>query len=80
MRQTKIGVMGLELRWKGILGQLQRSLNIGANYAIDGRGAFRRFRNALNYHGIENDWYDYKFEALCRIAREWCEFHKIQYT
>ena len=25
-------------------------------YAIDGKGAFRRFRDAINYHGIENDW------------------------
>lgn len=48
-------------------------------YAIDGKGAFRRFRDALNYHGIENDWNAYKYETLCGIAREWCEFHKIQY-
>ncbi len=48
--------------------------------AIDGKGAFRRFRDAINQYGIENDWNAYKYETLCEIAREWCEFHKIQYN
>lgn len=47
--------------------------------AIEGKGAFRRFKNTVIQHGIENNWYAYKHEALCDIAREWCEFHKIQY-
>ena len=48
-------------------------------YTIDGKGAFRRFRDAINYHGIESDWNAYKYDTLCGIVREWCEFHKIQY-
>jgi len=48
-------------------------------YAIDGKGAFRRFRDAIIQHGVENDWDSYKHEALCEIAREWCEFHEIDY-
>lgn len=48
-------------------------------YAIDGKGAFRRFRDAIIQYGIENDWDTYKHEALFKIAREWCEFSKIQY-
>lgn len=26
-------------------------------YAIDGRGAFRRFKETIRFHGIEKDWY-----------------------
>jgi Uncharacterised protein family (UPF0158). len=47
--------------------------------AISGKGAFRRFKDVIYQHDIENDWYAYKHKALCEIARKWCEFHKIQY-
>ena len=47
--------------------------------AIDGKGAFRRFREAISRHGIENEWDAYKHESLCEIVRQWCEFHEIQY-
>ncbi|MHB8126184.1 MAG: UPF0158 family protein [Desulfitobacteriaceae bacterium] len=46
---------------------------------INGKGAFRRFKDTVIQHNIENHWYAYKHKALCKIAREWCDFHKIQY-
>ena len=41
--------------------------------SIAGKGAFRRFKDALHRHGIEKHWYAYKAEAYKEIAREWCE-------
>ena len=48
-------------------------------YAIDGRGAFSRFRDTIIKLGIEKEWDSYKYEKVCEIVREWCEFHEIQY-
>ena len=47
--------------------------------AIRGRGAFRRFKDTIRYHGIEQDWYDYLAEAYRRIAIEWCEANRFEY-
>ena len=38
-------------------------------YAIDGKGAFRRFRDAIIQHGIEKEWDLYKHETLCGFSR-----------
>jgi len=48
--------------------------------AISGRGAFRRFKDAIIRYGVENEWYNFKFEALCKIARDWCDLHEIPYV
>lgn len=49
-------------------------------YAIGGRGAFRRFRDQLERHGIEEQWYAYKDAAYLRFARKWCEEHEVPYV
>ena len=46
---------------------------------IKGRGAFRRFKDTVRYHGIEQNWYDYLAEAHRRIAVEWCEANGFEY-
>ena len=48
-------------------------------YAIDGKGAFGRFRDAIIKLGIEKEWDLYKYQKVCEIVREWCEFHEIDY-
>lgn len=40
--------------------------------AIQGRGAFRRFKDALRRLGIEQEWFDYKEARLLDVARGWC--------
>ncbi len=45
--------------------------------SITGRGAFRRFKDAIRRHGVENDWYRFKDEAYREIAQEWCEEYGI---
>lgn len=47
--------------------------------SIAGKGAFRRFKDALNRHGIEKSWYAYKEEAYKAIAREWCEDNGVSW-
>ena len=45
--------------------------------AIQGRGAFRRFKDKLHDLNLEKQWYQYRDEAYEKIARQWCERHKI---
>lgn len=40
--------------------------------AIDGRGAFRRFKNQLYRFGLEKEWYQFRDKYFEQIAREWC--------
>ena len=48
--------------------------------AIQGAGAFRRFKEAARRHGIEESWYDFKRSALERIAREALDAAGIPYA
>lgn len=41
--------------------------------AIRGKGAFRRFKNGIRYHRLEQGWYDYLAQAQREIAIRWCE-------
>jgi hypothetical protein len=45
--------------------------------AIQGRGAFRYFRDLLFRHGLRDSWYAFRAEALRKIALEWCEENEI---
>ena len=44
---------------------------------IQGRGAFRRFKDKLYDLNLQKQWYQYRDEAYEKIARQWCERHKI---
>jgi hypothetical protein len=48
-------------------------------YAIKGKGAFRRFKNALARHGLLNQWYTYRDAALKQFVVEWCEKENIPF-
>jgi hypothetical protein len=47
--------------------------------AIRGGGAFRRFKDAIHRFEIQDDWYQYRNEALEKIAIEWLDAHQITY-
>ena len=47
--------------------------------AIHGKGAFRRFKNGIEYHGIEQLWYDYRDNAYKQIAIRWCKDNGFEY-
>jgi DNA polymerase III alpha subunit (gram-positive type) len=46
---------------------------------IKGSGAFRRFKDAIHEHGVADDWYKYRDNALREIAIEWCREHGIKF-
>jgi hypothetical protein len=41
--------------------------------AIQGKGAFRRFKDAIREYDIEKQWYDFKENKLKELVIEWCE-------
>lgn len=48
--------------------------------AIQGRGAFRRFRQQVERLGIIDEWYQYKENAQRKLAVEWCEDNNFNYV
>lgn len=47
--------------------------------AINGRGAFRRFKDTCINFGVIEDWYKFRDEEYKKIAIGWCEEHNIKY-
>lgn len=47
--------------------------------ALHGRGAFRRFKDAMQRLGIVDEWYRFRDAALEEIAVEFLEAHGIAY-
>ncbi|MFI3255401.1 MAG: UPF0158 family protein [Eubacteriales bacterium] len=47
--------------------------------AIRGKGAFRRFKQCVNYHGIEKMWYHFHDEGYRKIAIDWCEANHLEF-
>ena len=45
--------------------------------AMQGRGAFRRFKDKLYDLDLEEKWYTYRDKVYEKIARDWCEKYKI---
>jgi GAF domain-containing protein len=48
--------------------------------AIQGSGAFRRFKVNIHELGIADQWYQYRQASFKEIAIEWCESHGLPYT
>lgn len=46
---------------------------------IRGKGAFRRFENAIDRQGIAEDWYKFRQAELEGIAAAWLEENSIPY-
>jgi len=62
--------------WSLPEGRMQDSLES----AIRGKGAFRRFKDAVYRFGIEQQWYDFEAEKYREIAIEWCENKGFEYS
>ncbi|BBH19246.1 hypothetical protein Back11_05910 [Paenibacillus baekrokdamisoli] len=41
--------------------------------AIQGRGAFRRFKDGIREHDVEEQWYEFKGKKVKELVIEWCE-------
>lgn len=46
-------------------------------HAMQGRGAFRRFKDKLYDLDLEQQWYKFRDDAYEKIARDWCEKYNI---
>ena len=57
-------------------GKVQEELT----YTIREKGAFRRFKQSVRYHGLEQRWYDYLTEAYRELAIRWCAEEGLEYT
>jgi hypothetical protein len=47
--------------------------------AIEGRGAFRRFKDKVHQYDLQDAWYGYRDARYEEIAMEWCKTHHIEY-
>lgn len=47
--------------------------------AIQGKGAFGRFRTAIHCHNIEDQWYKFREACFKKIAIEFCRRHSLAY-
>lgn len=58
---------------------LSEEVSYQLSSVINGRGAFRRFKDTLCYLGLEQQWYDFKADAYKKTAIEWCTEHDIEF-
>ncbi len=73
-----------EIHEWSIMERFARSLTDAAvsdelDAALHGRGAFRRFKDAVHRLGIADEWYRFRDAALEEIAIEFLEAHGIAY-
>ncbi|WP_163103219.1 UPF0158 family protein [Peribacillus alkalitolerans] len=47
--------------------------------AIQGKGAFRRFKDKIIDFDIEDQWYSYRDERYKEIAIDWCKVNNVNY-
>ena len=48
--------------------------------ALQGRGAFRRFKDVAGDHGLLDQWYEYRDRALEEEVARWLDENGIAYT
>jgi len=48
--------------------------------AISGKGAFRKFKELIRQHALEEAWFKFKEKAYKSIAQVWCKDHNIIWT
>ena len=47
--------------------------------AIQGRGAFRRFRDTAENIGLIKDWYEFRDNCYKSRAEDWCRNHDLEW-
>ena len=47
--------------------------------AIQGRGAFRRFKDKAEEIGLLDDWYEFRENCYRSRAEDWCEGHGLEW-
>lgn len=57
-----------------------QQLRDAMTYAIQGSGAFRRFKDRLHHYGIADKWYEYREERYFELAEKWCVDNDIAFV
>ena len=47
---------------------------------IRGRGAFRRFKDAIHMYGMEEQWYRFRQQEFEKIAMDWLEANEVPFS
>jgi len=47
--------------------------------ALNGKKPFRNFKDTINYIGLDEAYYTFRFLSFIRIAKEWCDENDIPY-
>jgi hypothetical protein len=47
--------------------------------ALNGKKPFRNFKDTINYIGLDEAYYAFRFQSFIRIAKEWCDDNDIPY-
>jgi hypothetical protein len=47
--------------------------------ALDGVGAFRRFKDVVYRYDLSDEWYRFRDQAYKEILIEWCDEHELDY-
>ena len=46
--------------------------------SLKGKGAFRRFKDAIHRLGVADKWYKYRDDALNELLKDWCEDNDVE--
>jgi hypothetical protein len=46
--------------------------------AINGKGAFKRFKDTAERTGVLEQWYEYREKEIKEIARQWCKENGVE--
>ena len=46
--------------------------------AVQGRGAFRYFKDQVRERGLAESWYEFRDGRYRQIALDWCEEHGLE--
>src|SRR5699024_7653161 len=76
---TKFDINDYHIMETFIWGLKNENMQDELEEAIQGRGAFRKFKNKIQKLKLEEQWFSYRDNAYERIAIRWCEAHHIKY-
>jgi hypothetical protein len=71
--------MTVRLNLEDIIDGLESQSDESHAFLDNGSGAFGRFKDAIHYYDIAEDWYKYRDNALRQIAIDWCQENNIEF-
>lgn len=57
-----------------------REISEALRNTIKGKGAFRRFKDALDKLDYTDEWYKYRALTIRQIAIDWCDSNRIEFV